>query len=327
MAICVTGGAGYIGAHIVRSLQQAGQDVVVVVDDLSVGHPDRIGPAKLVQLDLADTSQLGNLTAALAGCTAVIHVAARKQVGESVARPAWYYQQNVGGLANLLMAMESQGIDRLVFSSSAACYGQPPVEQVTEDTPAKPISPYGETKLIGEQLVRAAGQAWGLRGVSLRYFNVAGCGWDGLGDPAILNLVPMIFDQLRRHQAPQLFGNDYPTPDGSCVRDYIHVMDVSSAHTAALDYLEREARPYDVFNIGTGQGTSVLEVIDQVGRSSGLDATPEIQARRPGDPATLIADPTRLNEVFGWRAQYDLAQMIDSAWRAWQQDPPRVAVS
>jgi len=321
MAICVTGGAGYIGAHIVHSLLLAGQDVVVV-DDLSTGSPKRIGSSQLVQLDLADTGQLGNLTNALDGCSAVIHIAARKQVGESVAKPAWYYQQNVGGLANLLMAMETQGIDRLVFSSSAACYGQPPVDQVNEDTPAQPISPYGETKLIGEQLVRAAAKAWGLRVVSLRYFNVVGCGGDSLGDPAILNLVPMVFDRLRHHQAPLLFGHDYPTPDGSCVRDYIHVLDIASAHTAALDYLEREARPYDVFNIGTGQGTSVLQVIDQVGRSTGLDTAPQVQARRPGDPATLVADPTRINQVFGWQAKHDLEQMIDSAWQAWQADPP-----
>jgi len=321
MAICVTGGAGYIGAHVVHSLLQAGQDVIVI-DDLSTGSPARTGSAQLVQLDLADAGQFGTLTNALGDCSAVIHIAARKQVGESVSQPARYYQQNIGGLANLLMAMETQGIDRLVFSSSAACYGQPPVDQVTEDTPALPISPYGETKLIGEQLARAAANAWGLRAVSLRYFNVVGCGQEGLGDPAILNLVPMVFDRLRRHQPPLLFGNDYPTPDGSCVRDYIHVMDIASAHAAALDYLERAERPHDVFNIGTGQGTSVLQVLDQVGRTTGLDTTPQLQPRRPGDPATLVADPTRINQVFGWRASYSLEQMVDSSWRAWQAAPP-----
>ncbi|MCL1897499.1 MAG: UDP-glucose 4-epimerase GalE [Micrococcales bacterium] len=320
MAICVTGGAGYIGAHIVRLLQNGGHQVVVI-DDLSTGANARVDNAELIQMDLADTGQLGPLTEVLADCSAVIHVAARKQVGESVGRPAWYYQQNVGGLANLLLAMENQGVDRLVFSSSAACYGQPDVGKVTEETPAAPISPYGATKLIGEEMVAAASKAWGLRAVSLRYFNVAGSGWDDLGDPATLNLIPIVFEQLLRHQAPVVFGNDYPTPDGTAVRDYIHVTDVATAHTASLDYLSREERPFSVFNVGSGEGASVNQVLDQIAGTTGIDLKPQIAARRPGDPAFLVADPSRINQVFGWKAQHDLAQMVASAWAAKQAAP------
>ncbi|MCL2803451.1 MAG: UDP-glucose 4-epimerase GalE [Micrococcales bacterium] len=317
MSICVTGGAGYIGAHIVRSLLAAGQEVVVV-DDLSTGAAGRVGQANLVELDLSDTSEIPRLTAALSNCTAVIHIAAKKQVAESVARPAWYYQQNVGAMANLLLAMETQGVDRLVFSSSAACYGQPGVERVTEDTPTQPINPYGATKVVGEELGQAAAKAWGLRAVNLRYFNVAGSGWDDLGDPAVLNLIPIIFERIQQGQPPIVFGDDYPTPDGSCIRDYIHVMDIASAHTQALDYLEQDNRPFDVFNVGTGQGTSVFEVIDQAEAAVKEPMNPQVTARRPGDPAALVGDVTRINQVFGWQASYDLKGMVDSAWRAWQ---------
>jgi UDP-glucose 4-epimerase len=327
MTILVTGGAGYIGAHVVRLLQERGEQVVVV-DDLSTGQEGRVGGAPLVRLDVASPEAVEVLTRTLVEheVTAVVHFAARKQVGESVEKPAWYYQQNVGGFTNLVTAMEAAGVDRLVFSSSAATYGMPSVSLVEEKLHAEPINPYGETKLIGEWLGRAAGRSWGLRFVALRYFNVAGAGWSDLGDPAILNLVPMVLDRLERGEQPKIFGDDYPTPDGTCIRDYIHVLDLAEAHLAALDYLDEDERAYDVFNVGTGTGSSVREVIDEIGRVSGLDVTPEILPRRAGDPPQLVASPERINEVLGWKGTNGLGEIISSAWEAWQAGPRRIDV-
>ena len=327
MTTLVTGGAGYIGAHVVRLLQQRGEKVVVV-DDLSTGSATRIGDATLVTLDVASPEAVGVLTDTLRehDVDAVIHFAARKQVGESVERPTFYYQQNVGGLTNLLTAMEAAKVDKLVFSSSAATYGNPSSAIVEEKLHADPINPYGETKLIGEWLGRAASRAWGLRFVALRYFNVAGSGWDDLGDPAVLNLVPMVLDRLERGLAPMIFGDDYPTPDGTCVRDYIHVRDLAEAHIAAIEYLAEDAREHDVFNVGTGQGGSVRQVIDQIGAVSGLDVTPEIRERRAGDPAQLVASPERINTVLGWTASQSFEEIIASAWSAWQAGPRRIDV-
>jgi UDP-glucose 4-epimerase len=310
---------------VVRLLEEAGHEVVVV-DDLSFGQAERVGAARLVQLDLADTAEIPRLQGVLDGCSAVVHIAGRKQVGESVARPAWYYQQNVGGMANLLIAMEAAGVDRLVFSSSAATYGTPPVGRVEEVTPQQPINPYGESKLVGEWMTRDAARAWGLRGVSLRYFNVAGSGWDDLGDPAVLNLIPMVFQRLHEGRRPAVFGDDYPTEDGTCVRDYVHVLDIGTAHLAALDYLDRAERPFDVFNIGTGEGHSVRQVIGQIGTVTGLDVTPVVEPRRPGDPPVLVGDVARIGQVFGWAAAHGLGSIVESAWRAWQAGPKRIVV-
>lgn len=320
MTIAVTGGAGYIGAHVVRLLQERGEPVVVI-DDLSTGEPDRIGGAPLVELDVAAPGATEVLVRTFREhqVTAVIHFAARKQVGESVAKPAWYYQQNVGGFTNLVAAMEVAQIDRLVFSSSAATYGMPSVWAVEEKLHAEPINPYGETKLIGEWLGRDAGRAWGLRFVALRYFNVAGAGWPDLGDPAILNLVPMVLDKLERGEKPAIFGDDYPTPDGTCIRDYIHVLDLARAHLDALAYLDRSKRPFDVFNVGTGTGSSVRQVIDEIGKVSGLDVTPDIRPRRAGDPPQLVAANERITQILGWRATNGLEEIIASAWQAWQE--------
>lgn len=327
MTIAVTGGAGYIGAHVVRLLQERGEPVVVI-DDLSTGAASRISNAQLVELDVSAPGAVETLTRTFRDCqvTAVIHFAARKQVGESVAKPAWYYQQNVGGFTNLVTAMEAAGVGRLVFSSSAATYGMPSVWAVEEKLHADPINPYGETKLIGEWLGRAAGRAWGLRFVALRYFNVAGAGWPELGDPAVLNLVPMVLDKLERGEKPAIFGDDYPTTDGTCIRDYIHVQDLARAHIDALSYLDRSKRPYDVFNVGTGTGSSVREVIDEIGKVSGLDVTADIKPRRAGDPPQLVAANERITELFGWRAENGLEEIIASAWDAWQVGPRRINV-
>lgn len=325
MSILVAGGAGYIGAHVVRLLLERG-DEVIVVDDLSYGTPERVEGAELVQLDVSS----GEATQVLAdlmesrGVTAVIHFAARKQVGESVARPSWYYQQNVGGLANMLRAMEQARVDQMIFSSSAAVYGMPPVEVVPEDIECKPINPYGETKLIGEWMMADCERAWGLRWAGLRYFNVAGSGWDDLGDPATLNLIPMVLDRLARGETPKIFGTDYPTPDGTCIRDYIHVKDLAAAHIAALDYLgSGEPMEQHVFNVGTGEGASVREVVSKIIAVTGLDLEPEELARRAGDPPQLIGDASRIGRVLGWKAEHDLDDIVASAFSAWQADPNR----
>ncbi|MGK2348277.1 UDP-glucose 4-epimerase GalE [Actinomyces sp. W5033] len=325
MSILVAGGAGYIGAHVVRLLLERGEEVIVV-DDLSYGSPERVEGATVVELDVASGEAPTVLTDLMErrGVTAVIHFAARKQVGESVTRPAWYYQQNVGGLANMLLAMEQARVDQMIFSSSAAVYGMPPVETVSEDTECHPINPYGETKLIGEWMMADAERAWGLRWAGLRYFNVAGAGWDDLGDMATLNLIPMVLDRLVRGETPKIFGTDYPTPDGTCIRDYIHVRDLATAHIAALDYLA-SGQPMEehVFNVGTGEGASVREVVGKCIAVTGLDLSPEELDRRAGDPPQLIGDASRITRVLGWHAEHDLDDIVTSSFRAWQADPGR----
>ncbi|MDO5034514.1 MAG: UDP-glucose 4-epimerase GalE [Actinomycetaceae bacterium] len=328
MSIMVIGGAGYIGAHVVRLLQERG-DKVVVVDDLSYGTPDRVGDAKLIELDVANTAFVSDLVNTMVDedVTAVIHFAARKQVGESVMRPAWYYQQNVGGMANVLLAMHEAGVKQMIFSSSAAVYGMPPVEVVEEDIEKHPINPYGETKLIGEWMMADCARAWGLRWTGLRYFNVAGSGWDELGDPATLNLIPMIFDRLARGKAPAIFGTDYPTPDGTCIRDYIHVKDLARAHVSALDALASDAElKHNVYNVGTGKGTSVREIVDACREVSGINFVAEEQDRRAGDPPQLIGNATRITEDLGWNAEFGVKEIVESAWSAWQASPRKIDV-
>ena len=323
MSILVIGGAGYIGAHVVRLLQERGEDVVVV-DDLSTGTPDRIGDAPLIELDVASEGSEEILARTMTehAVTAVIHFAARKQVGESVEKPEWYYLQNVGGMAKVLTAMRQTGVTQFIFSSSAAVYGMPDAELISEDTRCEPINPYGQTKLIGEWMLANAERAWGLNWTALRYFNVAGAGWPELGDPAILNLIPMVLDRLARGDHPKVFGDDYPTPDGTCIRDYIYVLDLAKAHLAALDHIT-DQRDH-VFNVGTGTGYSVREVIDAVGQASGLDATPDVVERRAGDPPKLVASPARITDELGWTAENGLTQIVTSAWDAWQAGPRRI---
>ncbi|WP_139738507.1 UDP-glucose 4-epimerase GalE [Actinomyces wuliandei] len=325
MSILVAGGAGYIGAHVVRLLLERGEDVVVV-DDLSYGTASRVEGASLVTLDVAEGKAEDALTDLMSsrGVTAVVHFAARKQVGESVERPVWYYQQNVGGLANMLAAMERSGVGQMIFSSSAAVYGMPPVEVVPEETDCHPINPYGETKLIGEWMLADAQRAWGLCWAGLRYFNVAGAGWEDLGDMATLNLIPMVLERLAKGDTPKIFGTDYPTPDGTCIRDYIHVQDLAVAHVAALDCMASgKEMPEHVFNVGTGQGSSVREVVSKVIAATGLDVVPEELERRAGDPPQLIGSPERIRAMLGWRAEHDLDDIVASSFAAWQADPDR----
>ena len=323
MTVLVTGGCGYIGAHVVHALHQAGEKVVVV-DDLSYGKPTRIEGSRLYGMDIAAPGAGERLAEIMKaeGVDSVIHFAARKQVGESVEKPLWYYQQNLNGMLNVLIGMRDSGAKKLVFSSSAATYGVPPVDVVPEDVvPMLPINPYGQTKLFGEWMARACEEPYGIRFCGLRYFNVAGCGPVELEDPAILNLIPMLFDRLKKGKAPAIFGDDYPTPDGTCVRDYIHVSDLADAHIAALKYLDRDERKYDAFNVGTGEGTSVRQIVDEVKKVTGLSFKETVMGRRAGDPPHLIGSPKRINEEMGWHAKYNVEDIVKSAWDAWQANP------
>lgn len=314
MAVLVTGGAGYIGSHVVRLLAERGDDVVVV-DDMSNGIAARISGHPLEQIDLAADGAEDALVAVMQkyAVDSVVHFAAKKQVGESVERPVWYYRQNVGGLANLLAAIDRAGVKSLVFSSSAAVYGMPDVELVEEDIECRPINPYGQTKLIGEWMIDNARAASDLRAVKLRYFNVAGAGWADLADTAVMNLIPIVLDRVERGEAPIVFGDDYATPDGTCIRDYIHVKDLAEAHIAALDYIAAGHTAQSVFNVGTGEGASVTDVIDAIG--TGLDQTiePVMGERRAGDPPKLVADVSRIGAELSWKAEYRLSDIVQSA--------------
>lgn len=319
MTWLVTGGAGYIGAHVVRALHEAGEPVVVL-DDLSTGDAGRVPrDVPLVTGTVLDRALLRTAMRDHA-VSGVVHVAAKKQVPESVDRPLFYYRENVDGLRTVLEAMTAVGVDRLVFSSSAAVYGMPDVDLVTEETPCRPLNPYGETKLAGEWLVRATGRAHGIGTVSLRYFNVAGAAEPALADTGVSNLVPMVFTRLDAGEPPLIFGDDYPTPDGTCVRDYIHVQDIASAHLAAARRLaERPTSTSLTLNIGRGEGVSVREMIDRISRLTGHEhLTPEVAERRAGDPARVVASAGRIQRELGWSARYGVDDMITSAWEGWR---------
>lgn len=313
----IIGGAGYIGSHVVRLLVEKNESVVVV-DDLSTGFVSRLSGAPLVELDVTTDQAPEILEKEMKdrGVTAVIHFAAHKQVGESVEKPEMYWHDNVGGLANVLDAAARAGVRDFVFSSSAAVYGMPDVDLVEETLDPQPINPYGATKYVGEWMLADAERAHGMRTVSLRYFNVAGAGWPELADTLVMNLVPIVLDALDRGEQPKVFGNDYDTPDGTCIRDYVHVLDLAEAHIASLDYLQREEREYRVFNVGTGTGSSVLEVIDAIARVKGIEVTPQMVDRRPGDPARLICSSARIEAALGWSSDKSLEDIVRSAVNA-----------
>lgn len=322
MAVLVTGGAGYIGSHVVRLLAERGDDVVVV-DDFSTGIDARVQGRPVVNLDLAAADAEERLVSAIKehGVDSIIHFAAKKQVGESVEEPVMYYRQNIGALTNILAAVEAAGIESLVFSSSAATYGMPDVDMVPEDLDCRPINPYGQTKLIGEWMIDNQITASQMRGttfnaVKLRYFNVAGAGWSELADTAVMNLIPIVLGRLKDGKAPTIFGDDYDTPDGTCIRDYVHVKDLAEAHIAALDYMKAGGTTETVFNVGTGTGASVKEVIDTIAEVTGRDIVPEMGERRAGDPPALVADVTRISALLSWKAEYGLDEIVRSAVEA-----------
>ncbi len=255
--------------------------------------------------------------------TGIVHIAGKKQVAESVAKPLYYYRENVEGMRVLLDAAVASGVTRFLFSSSAAVYGMPDVDLVTEKTPCSPINPYGETKLAGEWMTTAVGRTHGVATASLRYFNVAGAASPELADDGVFNLVPMVFERLTAGEAPRVFGDDYPTPDGTCVRDYVHVEDIASAHVAAARRLADDPAASLVLNIGRGEGVSVTEMVDLIKDVTGhTDVTPEVTGRRPGDPARVVASADLIREELGWTARHGVREMVESAWAGWRLRHP-----
>lgn len=318
MSWLVTGGAGYIGSHIVRAFQDVGLDAVVV-DDLSSGHRQFvIGDTPFVEGSILDTDLLVRVCKEHA-VEGVVHLAGFKYAGVSVQRPLHTYTQNVTGTVTLLDAMAQTGVENMVFSSSAATFGTPDVDLVTEHTPGSPESPYGESKLIGEWLIRDQGIATGLRHTSLRYFNVVGSGSDDLYDSSPHNLFPLVFEALLAGRTPRINGDDYSTPDGTCVRDYVHVTDLAEAHVVAARRLAAGEALEPVYNLGSGSGASVREIMDTVRDVTGIDFTPEIGPRRPGDPDRIVASGDLAARDLDWRMRHDLRDMVASAWHARQR--------
>jgi len=317
MAWLVTGGAGYIGSHIVRAFLAEGIDVVVI-DDLSSGHAEFVPESvPFVHGDLLDGPLLAR-TFAEHPITGVVHVAGFKYAGVSVQRPLHTYEQNVTAMATLLTAMQDADVKRMVFSSSAAVYGTPTTSLVTEETAKSPESPYGETKLIGEWLLRDQAIAAGLGYTALRYFNVVGSGARELRDTSPHNLFPIIFDALLAGRTPRINGNDYATPDGTCVRDYIHVADLAVSHVAAARLLDAGTPIEPVYNLGSGDGVSVGEIMATVARVTGIDFTPDIGPRRAGDPDRIVTSGALAARDLDWKMRHSLEEMVRSAWESRQ---------
>ncbi len=321
MKIFVTGGAGYIGSVVVERLIVSGHEVTVY-DNLTKGHRQALLPeARLIIGDLLDKPAL---TEALSqsGSEAVIHLAAASLVAESIVSPHIYFQNNLIGSLNLVEAMREAGVGRLVFSSTAAVYGRPETIPITEEAPTRPTNPYGESKLAFEKILRWYDEAYGLRYVSLRYFNAAGASeLHGEDHQPESHLIPNVL-RVAAGEAPHVdvFGEDYDTPDGTCIRDYIHVSDLAEAHILALGAMERESR---IYNLGYGSGYSVAEVIEMARQVTGCRISTEAAPRRPGDPPVLIASSDRIMSDLGWQPrQSELDQIIESAWR-WRMSHPQ----
>ena len=320
MTVLVTGGAGYIGSHIVRAFGASGLDCVVV-DDLSSGHrefvPDGVAfvDATILDADVVAKAMVEH------GVQAVVHLAGFKYAGVSVQRPLHTYEQNVQGTVAVLQAMQESGVDKIVFSSSAAVYGTPDVDLVTETTATAPESPYGETKLIGEWLLRDAARASGLRHTSLRYFNVVGSAVPDLYDTSPHNLFPLVIESLLEGRTPRINGADYPTADGTCERDYIHVADLADAHVVAARRLLAGEPVEPVYNLGSGDGVSVRQIMDAVAEATGIAFEPEIGERRPGDPARIVASGELASRDLDWTMRHSVHDMVRSAWEARQAHP------
>ena len=315
MTWLVTGGAGYIGSHVVAALRAASIPSLVV-DSLSSGHREFVPEdVPFVHASILDTEVVAR-SMVDHGVTGVIHLAGFKYAGVSVQEPLLTYEQNVTGTANLLKAMELADVDKLVFSSSAATYGTPRVDIVTEDTATSPESPYGESKLIGEWLIRDQGVARGLKHTSLRYFNVVGSGSPELYDTSPHNLFPIVLRALTSGKTPKINGTDYNTEDGTCVRDYVHVADLAASHVAAAQALAAGKPLERVYNLGSGDGLSVKQIMTAMATVTGIDFDPEIGPRRPGDPDRIVADGTRAARDLDWKMRHTVEDMVASAYEA-----------
>lgn len=312
----VTGGAGYIGSHTVRALRAADRPVVVL-DTLELGTREAVIDAPLVIGDIADEAFVERVCREHDVDT-IIHFAAYKNVGESMHDPSKYFRNNVDGTVRLLDASRRAGVDKVVFSSSCSVYGTPDRVPVDESQPIHPESVYAETKAIVERVLHWYGEVHGVRSVSLRYFNAAGASFDArIGEDwaYALNLVPVAMKAVLLGETRlQVFGDDYPTPDGTCIRDYIHVDDLAEAHVAAIDYLN-DGGPTVAVNVGTGIGTTVRTVLDEIERVAGRPVPHDVVDRRPGDPVVSYADPTKSRDVLGWTPRYGLTEIIDTAYR------------
>lgn len=315
MTWLVTGGAGYIGAHVVREFLAA--DIpVTVLDNLSSGQLGFIpGSVSFTRGTVLDGALLERIFDEH-DVTGVVHLAGFKYAGVSVQRPLHTYEQNVDGTTVLLAAMQDRGVQKMVFSSSAAVYGTPDVDLVTEATPRAPQSPYGESKLVGEWLMRDQEVAAGLRHTSLRYFNVVGSGYPEVYDTSPHNLFPLVFDALLGGSTPRINGDDYPTPDGTNVRDYVHVADIAKAHVAAAKRLDAGEPLEPAYNLGSGAGVSVAEIMAAVARVTGIPFEPEIAPRRAGDPPRIVANGDLAARDLDWRMRHTLDDMVASAWAA-----------
>ena len=321
--ILVTGGAGYIGSHTVRELRERNMDVVVY-DNLVTGHIEAVGDAPFVKGDIFDTELLRE-TFRKYNVDSVIHFAAYSLVGESMTNPAKYYRNNVAGTLSLLDAMLAENVKYLVFSSSAATYGDTGDGLITEDSPQNPTSVYGQTKLMMEQFMSDYDKAYGMKYVALRYFNAAGAHRDGdIGEAhnPESHLIPIILQAASgKRDHIGIFGDDYPTRDGTCIRDYIHITDLAAAHIRALEYLKNGGKS-TYYNLGNGNGFSVKEVIETARKVTGLDIKSTVEARRPGDPATLVASSDKIKRELGWKPRYDsLEEIVASAWK-WHSTHP-----
>ena len=317
MTWLVTGGAGYIGAHVVQKLVDAGHDVVVL-DEATTGTHRLPPQVTLVQANLTQNQTLHRLFNDY-DFEGVVHVAARKQVRESVEKPLFYWRENIGGLTNLLTAMQVHSVKNLVFSSSAAVYGQPQLgsdAMIAENAHCNPINPYGATKLAGEWMAEALTVSDDFKVVALRYFNVGGAGNANLGDEYSYNLIPIVFDALEKNESPIVFGKDFDTLDGTCIRDYVHVEDLADAHVSAVEYVRKAEPKFTAINIGTGKGSSVLEVMNMVAKVSGIEFEPKFVQARQGDPAALVAEVSRAKELLNWVSKRSLEDIVRSAWLA-----------
>lgn len=316
MRLLVTGGAGYIGAHFVADALDQGLSGIVIVDDLTTGLRRRITEAvAFYDLDLSQESSPARLTEILTQheIDAVIHFAAKKVVSDSVVYPEEYFHQNIGATINVLTAMRAAGVKNMIFSSSAAVYGEPDAPVVYENTPPQPINPYGQSKYVSELALENASRAWGLHAVSLRYFNVAGARNSMLADTTTTNLMPAIRDRITRGERLSIFGNDYATPDGTCVRDYIHILDLVDAHLVALRRLSSGDGPgLRTYNVGTGSGSSVLEIVEAFRRLPDINLDYGYEGRRPGDPGALAANVDKIGAELSWRARFGIADIVKS---------------